>query len=400
MATTLKIGDRGELVKRLQAALISFGFDLGPVGADGGFGNRTKAVVKSFQSSRGLPATGVADPDTIAAMDLDPDTLEDLIKIDGDVEVITFEPDDVDVPPVVQKKISTFVELVAKQHNELLNSLINALANFETTMSFASAEDANPDVFGALVSKVYEIAVDEVLSNVPILKEVKPFFDAAKALFDVTTAELERAGKASESFKVGNWIKDQRAEINAQLRGDVTKGHGDLFQADMESNYLEQDVGGRQALFDQINQAINSLSSVTGPSLDELEANLYLQWINAHFKQIGADTPGCIEYRLEYDDNTFDFESCTVKAPFGDKIDSALNRLLDRGLIPGIQRPFDFKVRKRVCLYVENFVPGGHSWSCGWLDEEGNIIHDPVHPPAQKGLRENAWRLLADRFKI
>src|SRR5262249_50752271 len=81
MATTLKIGTRGELVKRLQAALISFGFDLGPTGADGGFGNLTKAAVKSFQSSRGLPATGVADPATIAAMDLDPDTLEDLIEI-------------------------------------------------------------------------------------------------------------------------------------------------------------------------------------------------------------------------------------------------------------------------------------------------------------------------------
>jgi Putative peptidoglycan binding domain len=391
MATTLKIGDRGELVKRLQAALISFGFNLGPTGADGGFGNRTKAAVKSFQISRGLPATGVADPDTLAAMDLDPDTLEDLIKIDGNVEIITFEPDEVDVPPVVQKKISTFVELVAKQHNKLLNSLINALANFETTMSFASAENANPDVFGALVSKVYEIAMDEVVSKVPGLSQ-------AKALFDATTAELERAGKASESFQVGSWIKDQRSAIDAQLRGNITKGHGDLLQADMESNYLEQDVMGRQALFDQINQAINSLSGVTGPSLDEMESNLYLQWINAHFKRIGADTPGCIEYRLEYDDNTFDFESCTVKAPFGDKIDSALNRLLDQGQLLGIQRPFDFKVRKRVCLFVENFV-GGHSWSCGWLDEEGNIIHDPVHPPARKGLRENAWWLLVDRFK-
>ncbi len=398
MATTLKIGDRGKLVKRLQAALISFGFDLGPAGADGGFGNRTKAAVKSFQSSRGLPATGVADPDTIAAMDLDPDTLEDLIKIDGDVEVITFEPDEVDAPLVVQKKISTFVELVAKQHNELLNSLINALANFETTMSFASAEEANPDVLGVLLSKVYEIAVDEVLSNVPMLKKVKPLFDAAKALFDATTAELERAGKASESFEVGNWIKDQRAAIDAWRRRDGTKSKRDLLQADMESEFLDQDERGRKALFDQINQAINSLSVVTGPSLDEMEANLYVQWINEHFERIGEDQPGCIEYKLEYDDNTFDFESCTVKAPFGDNIDSALNRLLDRGRLPGIQRPFDFKVRKRVCLWVDNFV-GGKSWSCGWMDEEGNIIHDPVHPPARKGLRENAWRLLADRFK-
>ena len=82
MATTLKAGDSGELVKRLQAALIAFGYDLGPDGADGGFGDRTEAAVTDFQGSHGLPATGVADPDTIAAMDLDPDTLEDLIKTD------------------------------------------------------------------------------------------------------------------------------------------------------------------------------------------------------------------------------------------------------------------------------------------------------------------------------
>jgi Putative peptidoglycan binding domain len=82
MAITLKVGDHGELVKRLQAALISYGYDLGPIGADGGFGNRTKVAVMDFQGKHGLPTTGVADPQTIAAMDLDPDTLKDLIEID------------------------------------------------------------------------------------------------------------------------------------------------------------------------------------------------------------------------------------------------------------------------------------------------------------------------------
>ena len=83
MTTTLKPGDRGELVKRLQVALISFGYDLGLAGADGSFGDRTKAAVARFQDTRDLPETGVADPATIAAMDLDPDTLEDLIEMEG-----------------------------------------------------------------------------------------------------------------------------------------------------------------------------------------------------------------------------------------------------------------------------------------------------------------------------
>jgi len=173
----------------------------------------------------------------------------------------------------------------------------------------------------------------------------------------VTTEELERAGRASQSFQVGDWIKYQRTAIDARMRNDVTREHRDLLQADMESDYLEQDVSGRHEFFGRINRAVSELSSVTGPSLDEMEAAFYEQWINAHFTQIGGDA-GYIEYRLEYDDNTFDFESCTVKAPFGDRIDSALNRLLDRGQVPGIRRPFDFKVPKRVWLRVDNFVGG------------------------------------------
>src|SRR5262249_8592791 len=40
-------------------------------------------AVVSFQDARDLSATGVADSETIAAMDLDPDTLEDLIEMDA-----------------------------------------------------------------------------------------------------------------------------------------------------------------------------------------------------------------------------------------------------------------------------------------------------------------------------
>jgi peptidoglycan hydrolase-like protein with peptidoglycan-binding domain len=82
MTTTLRPGESGELVKRLQGALVGYGY-LDAEGADGKFGARTKTAVMSFQAKRSLPTTGVADPQTIAAMDLDPDTLKDLIEIDG-----------------------------------------------------------------------------------------------------------------------------------------------------------------------------------------------------------------------------------------------------------------------------------------------------------------------------
>ena len=80
--TTLQAGDQSDLVQRLQTALIGLGYDCGPDGASGTFDEATQSAVSAFQHSRGLPATGIADPETIAAMDLDPETLEDLIEID------------------------------------------------------------------------------------------------------------------------------------------------------------------------------------------------------------------------------------------------------------------------------------------------------------------------------
>jgi hypothetical protein len=383
----LRYGDQGEKVKRLQRALNRFGFNLNE---DTDFGDSTYTAVRQFQEENGLVVDGVAGEDTLLALGLDPDTLEELSNDgDGDGDVIVFDEDEVNAPPFVQNKITTFVELVAEQHNKMLNSLLNALDQFETTMSFASAQDANPDVLGVLVSKAFEMSVDEVVSRIPGLGRAKMFFDA-------TTEELERAGRASASLQVGDWIKDQRAAIDERLREDVTKENRDLLWVEIESDYLDQDQSGRQEFFDRLNQAVVNLSSVAGPTLDELEAAFYVRWINAHYRDMGGGE-GYIEYRLEYDDHEFDFESCTVKAPFGDKIDSALNRLLDRGL-RGVERPIDFKVRKRVSLWVDNLV-GGKSWSPGWLDQEGNIIFDPIHTAAQEGLRANAWRLMVDRFE-
>ena len=96
MPTTLKAGDSGDYVRKLQSALIGFGYDLGSAGADGSFGHRTKLALERFQAARDLPATGVADPATIAAMDLDPDTLDDLIEIEGQADT-TEEPSPVAV---------------------------------------------------------------------------------------------------------------------------------------------------------------------------------------------------------------------------------------------------------------------------------------------------------------
>ena len=102
-AQTLQKGSKGDDVKALQQRLIELNYLSG--GADGDYGGKTASAVELFQNTAGLPATGVADPDTQAAlfasdapkakvyqsleykaMSRDPDTYEgNLYKFDGKI---------------------------------------------------------------------------------------------------------------------------------------------------------------------------------------------------------------------------------------------------------------------------------------------------------------------------
>lgn len=57
----LRVGTRGEAVKKLQQAL--------DVEADGRFGPGTEKAVKAFQTAQGLAADGLAGPETLARLD-------------------------------------------------------------------------------------------------------------------------------------------------------------------------------------------------------------------------------------------------------------------------------------------------------------------------------------------
>lgn len=58
---TLKKGDSGQQVLRLQAALQRMGIALPQYGIDGKFGLETEAAVRQAQRRYSLPATGVVD---------------------------------------------------------------------------------------------------------------------------------------------------------------------------------------------------------------------------------------------------------------------------------------------------------------------------------------------------
>lgn len=57
-----KMGSSGDDVAKLQKRLAAAGFD--PGAADGIFGTKTEAALKSFQESVGIDADGIAGPAT------------------------------------------------------------------------------------------------------------------------------------------------------------------------------------------------------------------------------------------------------------------------------------------------------------------------------------------------
>jgi peptidoglycan hydrolase-like protein with peptidoglycan-binding domain len=63
MPATIKLGDSGDDVKRLQRIFVR-NKDLAPESLDGVFGTQTETVVKDFQQSNGLAVDGVVGPIT------------------------------------------------------------------------------------------------------------------------------------------------------------------------------------------------------------------------------------------------------------------------------------------------------------------------------------------------
>lgn len=64
----LKKGAKGEWVKKLQEMLIEAGYDVGPDGPDGDFGNNTYYAVRRFQIEHNLEVDGEAGDNTWAAL--------------------------------------------------------------------------------------------------------------------------------------------------------------------------------------------------------------------------------------------------------------------------------------------------------------------------------------------
>lgn len=87
-AKTLRFGDKGIDVNKMQQALIDMGYPI-PLGSMGNFDTDTVLALKKYQSSVGVPDSGVLDRPTMMAMDKRFDTRKDYLQAADD-----FDPAD------------------------------------------------------------------------------------------------------------------------------------------------------------------------------------------------------------------------------------------------------------------------------------------------------------------
>lgn len=111
--STLKRGDVGEEVEKLQTALHELGYDLGKPGIDGKLGPITEKAIKAFQEANGIIANGVVGPDTLAALE----------KAGTKVEEVTGNVND------LKGSCDSLIDVITKTSGRelLLNSLMNVI---------------------------------------------------------------------------------------------------------------------------------------------------------------------------------------------------------------------------------------------------------------------------------
>ena len=113
--STIRRGSSGPDVVECQQDLIKLGYDLSPYGADGKFGAKTEAAVKSFQSTHVDPNTG------------------NKLKVDGIVGPASWAALDAAVGPEPGKKLYTVTinHLTNDQANTLKAQYPNATVTEE-----------------------------------------------------------------------------------------------------------------------------------------------------------------------------------------------------------------------------------------------------------------------------
>lgn len=234
--------------------------------------------------------------------------------------------------------IRDYVRAVVETKNKMATAYLSAIDNFQTTVQSASPTEAKPDILTVVLKTglktIEKIAVTAVKEATQA--DLGPLVDMVHAIYD----EVERANKAAQSLEVGEWIKNARTAITNAYTQDQS---GEGLRNQLESEYKNNDEGGRGGYIAGIQNELAAVNSIQVPKAEVIEVAFYTSWINQHFNNDCIDGTGIIYLQFD-DDGTV--KSASVNAPQGDKIAGALNNVMSRAGVSGLM---NLDVVKKAC---------------------------------------------------
>lgn len=205
---TLRRGNVGEDVKKLQTALDELGYDLGKPGIDGIIGPITEKAIKAFQEANGILADGVVGPETLAALE----------KAGTKVTELTGDVDD------LKLSASELIDEITKTSGRelLLDSLMNVIKAIQRPLS----------AVGEAFRNTFSVTPDQLYNALEWLNKFTSKF-VPKGILDANTWKELTDNIASHGVKVtdfisslGDVLKDNGIDIQ-----DLIKKYGSLSKA-------------------------------------------------------------------------------------------------------------------------------------------------------------------------
>jgi hypothetical protein len=257
---------------------------------------------------------------------------------------------------VAMESMQTYATQATEAKSLLVTRYTNGLANFETTIQQASAQEAKADVVGAILKVAWKTTRDAAFKAVKEATgaDVKPLAD----LYEEIHKEIDRAAAANTSHQAGVWIRNLRSSI---VTAGTKETSGALLDR-LKMHYASLSTDDRLDWITNLQAETEALKAFAAPEVTEVEAGFYEAWINGHFNHCSLEGgDGFLKITFASDDS---LEEAVVKAPLGDKIEGGLDGVHTGSLM-------NLAVNKQVCSYGDLVV--GTGWRCYCFDDRNAV---------------------------
>jgi peptidoglycan hydrolase-like protein with peptidoglycan-binding domain len=227
---TLRRGNVGDDVKKLQTALDSLGYDLGKRGVDGIIGPATEKAIKAFQEANGLIADGVVGPKTMKALEEAGAKVEKTAKdVDG-----------------LKESCGSLIDVITEASGRelILDSVLNVIKAIQRPL----------EAVGEAIRNTFSITSDQLYG---VLKKVNDF---TKKLVPKGILDIKSWPKLLNTIgKFGIKITDFTKKLT-----EVLKTHGIDVDALVEKyGHLGKAFEAGAISFDYIKEALLSFDGVS-----------------------------------------------------------------------------------------------------------------------------------------